>query len=142
MYGPTAVEHLQVIQRMMRHEDIRTSLNLYGHMAAGISDQAANAVDKAVPLARVPILRPQDQNRVAQLRPKCKKTPAEQGFYLVEVRGFEPLASSVRGKRSAGLSYTPNWATHVTPPGSAAKPVRNRCAAAGQPEGVPAQRWS
>ena len=25
----------------------------------------------------------------------------------VEVRGFEPLASSVRGKRSAGLSYTP-----------------------------------
>ena len=26
---------------------------------------------------------------------------------LVEVRGFEPLASSVRGKRSAGLSYTP-----------------------------------
>ena len=26
---------------------------------------------------------------------------------VVEVRGFEPLASSVRGKRSAGLSYTP-----------------------------------
>ena len=25
----------------------------------------------------------------------------------VEVRGFEPLASSVRGRRSAGLSYTP-----------------------------------
>ena len=25
----------------------------------------------------------------------------------MEVRGFEPLASSVRGKRSAGLSYTP-----------------------------------
>ena len=25
----------------------------------------------------------------------------------VEVRGFEPLTSSVRGKRSAGLSYTP-----------------------------------
>ena len=27
----------------------------------------------------------------------------------VEVRGFEPLASSVRGRRSAGLSYTPRW---------------------------------
>lgn len=26
---------------------------------------------------------------------------------MVEVRGFEPLTSSVRGKRSAGLSYTP-----------------------------------
>lgn len=26
---------------------------------------------------------------------------------LVEVRGLEPLASSVRGKRSTGLSYTP-----------------------------------
>jgi integrase len=62
-------EHLQVIQRMMRHEDIRTSLNTYGHMSAGISEQAATAVDKAVSLARVPILRPQDQNRVAQLRP-------------------------------------------------------------------------
>jgi hypothetical protein len=29
------------------------------------------------------------------------------GFRVVEVRGFEPLASSVRGRRSAGLSYTP-----------------------------------
>ena len=31
----------------------------------------------------------------------------------VEVRGFEPLASSVRGKRSAGLSYTPSELTMV-----------------------------
>src|SRR6266487_3867239 len=28
-------------------------------------------------------------------------------FDGVEVRGFEPLTSSVRGRRSAGLSYTP-----------------------------------
>jgi hypothetical protein len=28
----------------------------------------------------------------------------------VEVRGFEPLASSVRGKRSTGLSHTPRFA--------------------------------
>ena len=62
-------EHLQVIQRMMRHEDISTSLNRYGHLTADISEQAASAVDKAVALARVPIMRPQDQNRVAQLRP-------------------------------------------------------------------------
>ena len=27
--------------------------------------------------------------------------------FLVEVRGFEPLASAVRGQRSTGLSYTP-----------------------------------
>jgi hypothetical protein len=31
----------------------------------------------------------------------------DQGRCGVEVRGFEPLASSVRGRRSAGLSYTP-----------------------------------
>jgi hypothetical protein len=31
----------------------------------------------------------------------------DQGCCGVEVRGFEPLASSVRGRRSAGLSYTP-----------------------------------
>src|SRR6266702_7545837 len=32
------------------------------------------------------------------------------GFALgVEVRGFETLASSVRGRRSAGQSYTPRW---------------------------------
>ena len=32
----------------------------------------------------------------------------DQGCCGVEVRGFEPLASSVRGRRSAGLSYTPS----------------------------------
>ncbi len=34
------------------------------------------------------------------------------GDVMVEVRGFEPLASSVRGKRSAGLSYTPGRSTN------------------------------
>ncbi len=38
--------------------------------------------------------------------PRKQNPPRRRGF-LVEVRGFEPLASSVRGKRSAGLSYTP-----------------------------------
>src|SRR3972149_10010753 len=33
--------------------------------------------------------------------------PLERSEAAVEVRGFEPLTSSVRGKRSAGLSYTP-----------------------------------
>jgi hypothetical protein len=52
---------------MMRHKDIRTSLNSYGHMAADISEQVATAVDSAVSLARVPILRPQAQDKVTEL---------------------------------------------------------------------------
>ena len=60
-------EHLPVIQRMMRHEDSRTSLNSYGHMAAGISEQAASAVDRAVLQARVPTMRPRDHHRVVEL---------------------------------------------------------------------------
>jgi class 3 adenylate cyclase len=42
----------------------------------------------------------QRRNRVAP----CAQPWCDGG---VEVRGFEPLASSVRGRRSAGLSYTP-----------------------------------
>lgn len=58
---------------------------------------------------------------------------------MVEVRGFEPLASSVRGKRSTGLSYTPEWDFRLTQPSprsaadrpaalSIAEPVRRRVA--------------
>ncbi len=43
-------------------------LNSYGHMAAGISEQAATAIDRAVRFARVPILRPPEQERVTELR--------------------------------------------------------------------------
>jgi hypothetical protein len=42
---------------------------------------------------------------------------------IVEVRGFEPLASSVRGKRSAGLSYTPRWARNGRGPGAKTVPT-------------------
>ena len=66
-----------------------------------------------------------------------------QGILMVEVRGFEPLTSSVRGKRSAGLSYTPNWGTHVTPPGSRAKLATSRGDAEDQPAIAPEQpSWS
>ena len=38
---------------------------------------------------------------------EATRQAGDQGCLGVEVRGFEPLASSVRGRRSAGLSYTP-----------------------------------
>ncbi len=60
---------------------------------------------------------------------------------MVEVRGFEPLTSSVRGKRSAGLSYTPRWGQHVTPPASRAKPVKNPDVAAVLTADVLARPW-
>jgi hypothetical protein len=39
---------------------------------------------------------------------EATRQAGDQGCGGVEVRGFEPLASSVRGRRSAGLSYTPS----------------------------------
>src|SRR3990172_3715317 len=62
--------------------------------------------------------------------PKPPKTLAVQGFSWVEVRGFEPLASSVRGKRSAGLSYTPKAARSLTRGRDIAEPL---CQIAAQP---------
>lgn len=43
----------------------------------------------------------------AALRRRRKETALDQAVSVVEVMGFEPTASSVRGKRSSGLSYTP-----------------------------------
>jgi len=39
---------------------------------------------------------------------EATRQAGDQGDCGVEVRGFEPLTSSVRGRRSAGLSYTPS----------------------------------
>lgn len=47
-----------------------------------------------------------DTGRIGRRRLEAEK-PSRHWSFGVEVRGFEPLASSVRGKRSAGLSYTP-----------------------------------
>ena len=47
------------------------------------------------------------------------------GFLMVEVRGFEPLASSVRGKRSAGLSYTPRERRQCTAGRARQEPARS-----------------
>src|SRR5450759_4400988 len=43
----------------------------------------------------------------AVARGEAQRTCIELWYCWVEVRGFEPLASSVRGKRSTGLSHTP-----------------------------------
>jgi hypothetical protein len=48
------------------------------------------------------------------------------GFRVVEVRGFEPLASSVRGRRSAGLSYTPGAVGSVPGPAGSYSPASCR----------------
>ena len=62
------------------------------------------------------------------------KRPLNWGYPVVEVRGFEPLASSVRGKRSAGLSYTPE-STDCTAWGRRNRPAitRRRAIAAAAP---------
>ncbi len=50
-----------------------------------------------------------------RVAPTTRKPPFSRGLRLVEVTGFEPVASSVRGKRSAGLSYTPGQGSSLTP---------------------------
>jgi hypothetical protein len=60
------------------------------------------AQDKSRPI------RVQSASRDLSSNSQSLEKPGLAGFSMVEVRGFEPLASSVRGKRSAGLSYTPN----------------------------------
>src|SRR5664280_161208 len=47
-----------------------------------------------------------------------QRTSIELWYCWVEVRGFEPMASSVRGKRSTGLSHTPRPHEITTKPES------------------------
>src|SRR5450759_4774097 len=54
----------------------------------------------------------------AVARAEAQRTSIELWYCWVEVRGFEPLASSVRGKRSTGLSHTPRPHEITTKPES------------------------
>jgi hypothetical protein len=79
----------------MGHTSVRVILDTYGHLFDGMDEAAAEKLDA--------ISRTKPSGRY---RAGTEKS-ALIGLFWVEVRGFEPLASSVRGKRSAGLSYTP-----------------------------------
>ena len=58
----------QVAQAAMRHKDYSTTFEEYGHMDTGITDLAAEAIDRQVAAAGAPTMRPRDAE-VIELRP-------------------------------------------------------------------------
>ena len=59
----------QVAQAMMRHKKYSTTFEVYGHMDSGITDLAAEAIDRQVAAAGAPTMRPQREAEVIALRP-------------------------------------------------------------------------
>jgi hypothetical protein len=71
--------------------------------------QLADAVQRIwlAPQRLLPLCCPVGRPGTAPARREQFARPVTRAVWGVEVRGFEPLTSSVRGRRSAGLSYTP-----------------------------------
>ena len=85
-------------------------LDVYGHLYEGADEAAAERLDEQIASGSDGHQTDSHLEKRDRTRTPNRKNPIfRKGFRVVEVRGFEPLASSVRGKRSAGLSYTPNW---------------------------------
>jgi hypothetical protein len=51
----------------MRHSDYSTTFEVYGHMQAGITDLAAEAIDRLVAAAGAPTTRPPGMAEVIEL---------------------------------------------------------------------------
>ncbi len=106
--------HPSVIKERLGHASIRTTLDVYGHLFDGLDEAAADALDTAWHDSAAGSSRTPDERLIVAISPETIENPArEQGLLCVEVTGFEPVASSVRGKRSAGLSYTPRMTGRV-----------------------------
>ena len=98
----------KTIQARLGHSSIRVTLDTYGHLFDGMDEAAAPALDASARGGWCGV-GPRGQRR------DCRPRPLTWAF-MVEVIGFEPTTSSVRGKRSSGLSYTPKWETEFTFP--------------------------
>ena len=59
----------QGAQAMMRHKKYSTTFEVYGHMDSGITDLAAEAIDRQVVAAGAPTMRPPENAEVIALRP-------------------------------------------------------------------------
>jgi integrase len=83
------------IKRRMGHEDVRTTLNLYGHLFPDREEELVAGLDRRK--AKADQMRTMRTGEVVDLD---DKRASDQGTKRVDQRGIEPLTSPVRGVRS------------------------------------------
>jgi hypothetical protein len=91
------------VKRRMGHEDIRTTFDTYGHLFPDREEDLVAALDARKRRARgnhADYLLTLARDDAAEVVDLDQKRRADQGKELVDLSGFEPLTSPVRGARS------------------------------------------